>query len=113
MLPFPLLRSVSFPLHRCPVITSVYYFSHDAPSQHASVIERIKRPSRGGQNLSDRYHKLEKSLRGKEAFSREIDGMTRGNSRPGERAKLPQDSVKMFAGFKIPEKPKPPEPDGM
>ncbi|KAJ6571366.1 hypothetical protein B0H19DRAFT_1255349 [Mycena capillaripes] len=80
----------------------------------AGAIERLKRPTRGGQNLSLRYRRLEQSLRGKEALQREIlaresDGTgdfsdaspTTQNSQPN----------RYFLGLEIPQEPKPPESD--
>jgi hypothetical protein len=114
MLLFPPLRSILYPSLRSPVITLTHYFSHHAASQQASTaIERLKRPSRGGQNLSDRYRRLEKSLRVKEAFSGGIDDTTERTTVLVHGAKPRLSHAKTFKGFRIPEEPKPPEPDGM
>jgi len=77
--------------------------------------EHRKRPSRGGQNFTDRYKRLEKSLRGKDAYASESDelrqstltGPTSGNSSPGS----PSSSV-LFHGLTIPDKPQEPADDG-
>ncbi|KAK7463470.1 hypothetical protein VKT23_006819 [Stygiomarasmius scandens] len=76
--------------------------------------EHRKRPSRGGQNFTDRYKRLEKSLRGKDAYASESDelrqstltGPTSGNSSPGS----PSSSV-LFHGLTIPDKPQEPADD--
>ena len=70
-----------------------------------------KHPIRGGQNLSDRYRRLEKSLRGKGTYQKDIthlaeEGATLSEPRktgPGQRT---------FMGFVVPEEPKPPASDG-
>jgi hypothetical protein len=75
-----------------------------------SAIDRLKNPTRGGQNLSERYRQLERSLRGKEALSYAIDNLTTtpspGTTRSRKRA------VEMFQGLVVPVKPRPPEADG-
>ena len=96
-------------------------------------LERVKHPGRGGRNLSQRYKLLERSLLGKKELRREIDemsemvsnlekggygseadttGMVQTSRRPDVSQKRGHEHV-MFAGFVVPEKPKPPEPDGM
>ena len=99
-------------------------------------LERLKHPARGGQDLSNRYVRLERALRGKEGYEREIEdleghypsasggatrqaleqkrtdfgidtsAMVQREKRRGEKQPL------VFHGFTIPKPPKPPEPDG-
>ncbi|KAJ7488292.1 oxidoreductase-like protein [Mycena latifolia] len=71
------------------------------------AIQRLKNPTRGGQNLSLRYRRLEKSLRGKEALQQDI------RAREAEVADTPGTNATSgyFHGFKIPQRPKPPEFD--
>lgn len=72
-----------------------------------------KYPTRGGQNLSERFQRLEKSVRGKEAYQRdihEIAGERAANASVSGRRARP--SVDTFMGFVVPEEPKPPGPDG-
>ncbi|KAJ7209811.1 oxidoreductase-like protein [Mycena haematopus] len=80
------------------------YFALDA-----GAIERLKNPTRGGQNLSVRYRRLEQSLRGKEALQRDI--LQRGpgfkNASPTTRTS----EANYFRGLKIPQQPKPPQSD--
>ena len=76
-----------------------------------------KRPRRGGQNLSERYLRLERSLRQKAFQSAQIDD-TPGPSRAPDVGELPRvrtskPAVEMFYGFVVPEEPKAPDPDGM
>ncbi|KAL4250379.1 Oxidoreductase-like domain-containing protein, partial [Pleurotus pulmonarius] len=78
------------------------------------VTERIKRPTRGGQNLSLRYVRLERSLRGKEGFQKELNELvwaSEAQSRPPASTKPSGDGSFMFRGFFVPEKPRPPEAD--
>jgi hypothetical protein len=86
----------------------VRYFFYDS----AESIARLKRPTRGGQNLTDRHRRLEKSLRGKEARLKQIDDLPRSltSAQPSSVPKRP--ALNTFQGFVIPEQPKPPEPDG-
>ncbi|KAJ7888326.1 hypothetical protein B0H14DRAFT_2337286 [Mycena olivaceomarginata] len=80
----------------------------------AGAIERLKKPTRGGQNLSLRYRRLEQSLRGKEALQRDIisrepdiavDFRDSSPTTPTGKTKH------YFHGRKIPQQPKPPEAD--
>ncbi|KAJ8517401.1 hypothetical protein ONZ45_g5408 [Pleurotus djamor] len=75
--------------------------------------DRIKHPARGGQNLSLRYARLEKSLREKLGLREQIEEFALPNV-PGSVVTVPQTRKapgEMFRGFLIPEKPSPPEPD--
>ncbi|KAF9558583.1 hypothetical protein CPC08DRAFT_638827 [Agrocybe pediades] len=76
-----------------------------------------RKPARGGQNLTDRYKRLENSLRHKRAISEEISDFaesnpsvpsSRGGNASGNRNKK---LVQMFRGFEVPEEPKPPADD--
>ena len=71
-----------------------------------------------GQNLSDRYLKLEKSLRGRELLSKQLDRYSQSSSSiPAVTQSNPlspfSKPLQVFHGFEIPEKPKPPADDGM
>ncbi|KIP09734.1 hypothetical protein PHLGIDRAFT_34249 [Phlebiopsis gigantea 11061_1 CR5-6] len=74
-----------------------------------------KYPTRGGQNLSARFQRLEKSVRGKGAYQRDIDVIAsdRKENEPesGVRVRPARPEVNTFMGFVVPEEPKPPEPD--
>ncbi|KDQ60398.1 hypothetical protein JAAARDRAFT_191782 [Jaapia argillacea MUCL 33604] len=93
---------------------------HDTnPAQELSgiAIERRKHPGRGGQNLTERYHRLEKSLREKAALTQQIreipvEGTVVTSPTPSApsvvlRGKQP----KTFRGFVVPEEPRPPSDD--
>ena len=80
-------------------------------------IARYARQQAGvGQNLSDRYLRLEESLRGKEALSQELYSYRSSSIPAGQSIPLSKSSsrlVQVFHGFEIPEEPKPPADDGM
>ena len=72
-----------------------------------------------GQNLSDRYLRLEKSLRGREALSKELAGYSQSSSsipavtQSKPLSKSSSKPLQVFRGFEIPEEPKPPADDGV
>jgi len=76
----------------------------------AESITRLK-TTRGGQNLTDRHRRLEKSLRGREAQLKQIDDLSSPSTieQPPFRAKNQTSDI--FRGFVVPEQPKPPTPD--
>ncbi|KAJ7676197.1 oxidoreductase-like protein [Mycena rosella] len=81
----------------------------------ASAIQRLKNPTRGGQNLSLRYRRLEQSLRGKEALQRDIrardsevaSGFVGRAAAPASQSTDGQ----YFRGLEVPQRPKAPESD--
>ena len=87
-------------------------------------LSRYPRQQARGQNLSDRYLKLEKSLREREALllSKELDRYSHtGNSESipavntqsiPRSIKSSSKPVQLFRGLEIPEEPKPPADDG-
>ncbi|KAJ7463894.1 hypothetical protein B0H11DRAFT_83032 [Mycena galericulata] len=83
----------------------------------AGAIERLKSLTRGGQNLSLRYRKLEQSLRGKEALQRDMrarESETKYREAPDftkESGVAAIEGANYFHGFKIPTRPKAPESD--
>ncbi|KAJ6576062.1 oxidoreductase-like protein [Mycena vulgaris] len=82
-----------------------------------SAIQRLKNPTRGGQNLSLRYRRLEKSLRGKEALQRDIRSYESdvasgiGDALSNVAQNQVNDASRYIRGFEIPQRPKPPESD--
>ena len=84
-------------------------------------LSRYPRQQAGlGQNLSDRYLRLEKSLRGREALSKKLDGYSHNSSSiPAVTQSNPLSKsssskpLQLFRGFEIPEEPKPPADDGV
>lgn len=79
--------------------------------RHSAAIERLKNPSRGGQNLSERFLRLEKSLRGKGALLQDLDTPHALEGEVAARASSPK-KVEMFRGFTVPAKPRMPADDG-
>lgn len=92
--------------------------THASTSSIASSstpLDHRKRAFRGGQNLSDRYKRLEKSLRGKigrtDDITRDIsstDDVDLTSPTPVQAAAVGE----TFRGLVIPKEPKPPESDG-
>lgn len=88
-------------------------------------IQRQKDRWRGGQNLSERWRRLERSLRGKEAYGAHRDvlvdqaqdaeeGTEQGRAADSSDAgaKKMGKGSRVFHGFVVPEKPKEPQSDG-
>lgn len=74
----------------------------------------VKQPLRGGQNLTNRYQRLENSTREKYALSHNIEVLSSQQPKLASQPHLPfYPNGKVFRGFVIPEKPRPPESDGM
>ena len=65
----------------------------------------LRRPVRGGQNLSERYKRLEDAIRGKE--TREFVAKRSTGIGPQKLTSVPT-----FYGFPVPRAPKPPADDG-
>ncbi|KDQ32115.1 hypothetical protein PLEOSDRAFT_154320 [Pleurotus ostreatus PC15] len=116
---------VTYLLHRTPACERLSLNGHRrlrwnstghlAKPSLDEATERIKRPTRGGQNLSLRYARLERSLRGKESFQKELDELAWASevqTHPSASANTTgKDGSLMFRGFFVPEKPRPPEAD--
>jgi len=88
-------------------------------------IGRLKNPQRGGQNLSERYKRLERSSRGKELLVNQIGGLTphlpsnyeersQGNSVKVSNPSRPpkKKDITTFHGLEVPQEPREPESDG-
>ncbi|KAI6040120.1 hypothetical protein EDC04DRAFT_1567753 [Pisolithus marmoratus] len=77
---------------------------------------RLKRPQRSGQNLTERYRRLENSIRGKNVLVRAAYDISRDAASNAE-LQTPHNSsedgasTNTIAGFVIPEEPKPPADD--
>ncbi|KAI0746972.1 hypothetical protein C8Q80DRAFT_1220184 [Daedaleopsis nitida] len=94
-----------------------------APTAHIEQFAHLKRPTRGGQDLSQRYKRLERSLRGKHVYGREIQELVRSSevadpapytsNEDTQQASTSAGKVtrRIFRGFVIPEIPKPPADD--
>jgi len=89
---------------------------HTASKEQNEFIQSMKYPTRGGRNLSERYRRLERSLRRKEAYEVQREGYEPSGSQAG--VNLEQNAMKgptlrkkgpvMFKGFVVPEKPEAP-----
>lgn len=101
MLPYQLTRT-----------TSITQIARNIYCGSAESIARLKRPTRGGQNLTNRHRRLENSLRGKEARLREIDILSSPSSVAQSSSTVRKHTSKTFRGFVVPEEPKPPAADG-
>jgi len=104
-----MLRVVPRP-HRAISLIPARRISGEA-SHAGQHIERIKRPQRGGQNLSQRANRLEKSLRAREARSSFPEMPVNTESGSGS-VPLSRAPVEMFHGLVVPRKPKEPGDEG-
>lgn len=97
-------------------VVQTFPLSTHSKQPTSAAIERWKHPIRGGQNLTIRYQRLEKSLRGKEAYEQTISNLTdfpRSTSPNRSTPGLAKKNVQTFMGFMVPEEPRPPASDGM
>jgi len=124
----------SFPSHAFRLATQLYQrwiiydFRRQASSAKLSPAELVtysqrKAGKRGGQNLTNRYDRLAKSIRQKEAFRRvgepetfaldpssmKDESIAATSSSPASLTSRPK--VRTFRGLTIPKKPSTPEPD--
>ena len=81
-------------------------------TQSWSPIEPQKRFSRGGQNLSERFLRLEKTFQTKHDLGQTTPDISRPLTPIPPSTPLRPSNVKPFRGLVIPEVPKPPESDG-
>ena len=94
------------------------------PTVDVEQVINLKHPRRGGQDLSRRYQRLERSIRGKAEYGREIQGFQRAGEVPEPAPFTASETVqttstsqdkgnrRVFRGLVIPERPKPPADDG-
>ncbi|KAI0360500.1 hypothetical protein OH77DRAFT_1393591 [Trametes cingulata] len=96
----------------------------DAPTVNSEQLSHLKRSLRGGQDLTHRHQRLERSVRGKTHYGREIMDLqeqkgseqedvpytTEENTRQAN-TNVGQKIQRIFKGFVIPEPPKPPAED--
>jgi hypothetical protein len=77
------------------------------------AVEQQRQSQKGGQNLGERYQRLENSIREKYALSHNIEELsTQQPKLVSQKGLKYQKNAQIFRGFVVPEKPKPPEPDG-
>lgn len=77
----------------------------------STPVARHRRPNRSGQNLSERYRRLEKMLRGKEEYAMKSD-INEGTTRFTSELRTSSRNPETFMGFIIPEEPREPAADG-
>ncbi|KAL1659102.1 hypothetical protein GGF50DRAFT_107991 [Schizophyllum commune] len=107
--------------------TSGQTTQHNTGGAHpTSAIDRLKR-SQGGQNLSDRYRRLERSVRSKQALQQDLDEYNEEGEGGGEHLAHGEEEhstqaggglatqqgapTQTFKGYVIPDEPRPPEAD--
>ena len=96
---------------KCPITT----FSHNLDDGSSKLPKPFERPVRGGQNLSERFKRLENSLRGKNAMKRELAAKGFQTLLPPQivpPATVSSAQAHRFHGFHVPLEPKPPADDG-
>ncbi|KAH9897060.1 hypothetical protein C8Q73DRAFT_744886 [Cubamyces lactineus] len=95
----------------------------NAPTVDSHGLSLLKRRARGGQDLSQRFSRLERSIRGKMQYGREIVDLQEQQGDEGQAPYTAQEHTqeanthagktmqRIFKGFVIPEPPKPPADD--
>ena len=79
-------------------------------------IANPKRSARRGQNLSNRYRRLERSIKGKETLLKEIEifhDKPVASSSAIQVTTAVSKTPKVFKGLVVPDPPRPPESDGL
>ncbi|THH04381.1 hypothetical protein EW145_g5565, partial [Phellinidium pouzarii] len=78
-------------------------------------LDRLKHPVRGGQDLAHRYARLERALRGKEGYLRDLNHIDHSSPVTSDPSSPPLSPVRkaplVFAGLTIPDDPPVPQPD--
>lgn len=106
-------------LYRRTILTPSWHehrlLSSDSSLPLPSALERIKKPTRGGQNLTERYRRLANSVREKDRLSAYIQEQTTvdavSNTKPAPSSFRSEPIT--FRGFTIPTEPKEPASDGI
>lgn len=111
------LRTTATPFRR--TLPTYLWNKHRFVSSNSSLpspaaLERIKKPTRGGQNLTERYKRLANSIREKNQLSAYIQEQTTPNFAGESKASpsSPRSEPITFRGFTIPTEPKEPASDG-
>ncbi|KAH7882493.1 oxidoreductase-like protein [Phlebopus sp. FC_14] len=98
---------------RWPILQDAYWV------RRMSAASSAARPARGGQNLSDRYRRLENSVRGTNARAKQISAFSGdtfhakvdSSQSATVSSSKPSKPDKTIAGFVIPPEPRPPADD--
>ncbi|KAI5118529.1 hypothetical protein M0805_009681 [Coniferiporia weirii] len=92
--------------------------STNTPGAGDAPLDRLKHSSRGGQDLTHRYTRLERALRGKQGYVRDLQNIAdatpahvTSTTTPASTRKLRQKQPLVFAGLTIPDEPQAPGPD--
>ena len=99
-------RARSFPRRRHHSMA----ISHNAIPISHRPLNPPRKPARSGQNLSERYKRLENAVRGREALTRSLEVLS-GTTTPAQGR--PASSIPTFHGFQLPHEPNPPADDGI
>ena len=114
MLPSFKPRSLTLICRR--TITTHSHYHHGDISEGTAHTNPQRKPSRGGQSLSSRWTRLEKSIRQKASLSQELEDLTAHDASLPEvlqpRTASKPKTAPLFYGFVVPEEPKPPVDDG-
>ncbi|TBU31369.1 hypothetical protein BD311DRAFT_656785 [Dichomitus squalens] len=97
------------------------------PAVDQRKLTHLKRRTRGGQNLTKRFKRLERAVRGKASYGRDIQELERSSAVPDPAPYTEEESTqqassrtdtgagtntrRIFRGFFVPEPPKPPADD--
>ncbi|KAF9480936.1 hypothetical protein BDN70DRAFT_876959 [Pholiota conissans] len=112
----------SYKLHIFPSlgrrsITSVTHYHHNDITGGIQHTNQLRKASRGGQDLSNRWRRLENSVRQKAALSNkleafaEYDASVPKSSQSSTLVKTSAKPIQLFHGFEVPEEPSPPADD--
>ncbi|KIK92172.1 hypothetical protein PAXRUDRAFT_830214 [Paxillus rubicundulus Ve08.2h10] len=92
--------------------------SSNALPTSTGVVARSKRHQRGGRNLSEHYHRLENTVRGKDALLEQASALSQGSAGAAGVQSIDEHTSSstpkgpnIIAGFAILEEPKPPADD--
>lgn len=88
--------------------------SHNAIPTSQKPLKPPRKPARSGQNLSERYKRLENAVRGREALTRSLEVLSKATPAQGRPVLTASSTViPTFHGFQVPQEPKPPTDDGI
>ena len=115
-------RGLTEHAHSTPLAVSSSSCS-SVPAVDQNKLRLLKHPSRGGQDLSKRYQRLERSIRGKTSYGRGIEDFERSRGADPAPYTTKEDTQEastatgkasrhIYRGFVVPEVPKPPADDG-
>jgi hypothetical protein len=86
--------------------------SHNAIPISQKPLNPPRKPARSGQNLSERYKRLENAVRGREAMTRSLEILS-GTTTPAQGRPASSTAIPTFHGFQVPQEPNTPADDGI